>query len=188
MVASKTTPTAADRFWAKVRQTEYCWLWTGSANRKGYGNFWPVSHRRPGSRTMLAHRFSWELHFGPIPRGLFVLHECDNPFCVRPDHLFLGTQVDNMRDCHRKDRNPTWRPRTHCPHGHPLIPSNTYVQRRPKGVTVRICKTCQRAAIHRQYLKDRQDPDWVARKRAAWIAWDERRHHRSETDTLPPSK
>lgn len=54
---------------------------------------------------ILTHRLSWELHNGPIPDGLFVLHRCDNPLCVRPDHLFLGTKQDNALDCARKGRN-----------------------------------------------------------------------------------
>jgi hypothetical protein len=65
-----------------------------------YGNI-----KKHGS-NQYAHRFSWEMHFGPIPKGLRVLHSCDTPLCIRPDHLFLGTQLDNMRDCAKKNR---WR-------------------------------------------------------------------------------
>src|SRR3954467_8753663 len=92
-------PTTIARFWAKVAKSEECWLWQG-ANTGGtdpHGSF------NTGIEN-LAHRFSWLLHFGPIPKGLKVLHTCDRPLCVRPDHLFLGTQRDNMQDCAKKGR------------------------------------------------------------------------------------
>lgn len=74
-----------------------CWNWLGH-KRQGYGFLWvDGSHRR-------AHRVSWELHFGPIPEGQFVCHHCDVPSCVNPDHLFLGTQTDNLSDMRTKDR------------------------------------------------------------------------------------
>lgn len=90
---------AADRFWAKVEKTPTCWLWTASGHG-GYGKFY-VARDRPRVR---AHRFSWELEHGPIPEGLDVLHECDTPPCVRPSHLFLGTDEDNVRDMIEKGR------------------------------------------------------------------------------------
>jgi len=85
-------------FWTHVEKTETCWRWTGATTRK-YGVV-----RMNGQQR--AHRVSWTLTYGPIPSGLGVLHKCDNPPCVRPDHLFLGTQGDNVRDAHRKGRYP----------------------------------------------------------------------------------
>lgn len=90
----------AERFWAFVRQGSGCWEWTGARNPiSGYGSF---GIDRETMRA--AHRVSWELHFGPIPADLFVCHHCDNPPCVRPDYLFLGTPMANVRDMDRKGR------------------------------------------------------------------------------------
>jgi hypothetical protein len=86
-----------ERFWVKVHKTEGCWLWTGCASRYGFISW-------EGRRNRLAHRVSWELHFGPVPGGLCVLHRCDTPLCVRPDHLFLGTVKDNAEDRNGKQR------------------------------------------------------------------------------------
>lgn len=88
------------RFWAKVQKTDSCWNWTGCLNNKGYGEFFAG----PGAGYEFTHRFSWILHFGSIPSDMKVLHQCDNPKCVRPDHLFLGTQIDNIRDMCSKGR------------------------------------------------------------------------------------
>jgi hypothetical protein len=84
----------ADRFWPKVAKGDGCWLWTAAKGHKGYGSF---EHHN-------AHRIAYQLEYGPIPDGLFVLHRCDNPPCCRPDHLFLGTNADNMRDAFAKGR------------------------------------------------------------------------------------
>ena len=89
----------AERFWAKVTKTPTCWLWIGGQNGHGYGQFGFEG------RTQLATRVLWKLTIGPIPDGLCVLHTCDNPPCVRPDHLFLGTQFENSQDMVRKKRH-----------------------------------------------------------------------------------
>ena len=94
------------RFWDKVRKTEGCWLWTGWRNQQGYGQ---IGSGGRDSLGLGVHRVSWEIHYGPIPDGLFVLHHCDNPPCVRPDHLFLGTHSDNMQDMVKKGHHHSQR-------------------------------------------------------------------------------
>jgi hypothetical protein len=90
------------RFWAKVHKTDGCWLWTASKRHKGYGAFaYTLDGKMIHDRS---HRFSYRLHVGEIPPGLFVLHRCDTPACVNPVHLFLGTNQDNVRDMHAKGR------------------------------------------------------------------------------------
>lgn len=87
------------RLWKRVDKTEYCWNWTGrNRTPKGYGSM------RWNRVQILVHRISWELANGPIPDGMCVLHRCDNPACVRPDHLFLGTRMDNNVDMSNKGR------------------------------------------------------------------------------------
>lgn len=133
-------------FWRGVDKAGDCWIWTRCRDRRGYGRFSAKGHRR-------AHRFSWALTNGPIPPGMCVLHRCDNPPCVNPAHLFVGTSNDNVADmmakgrfrnlamkdpsahaAHLKARVAT---RTHCKNGHEFSPSNT----RLRGAT-RICRAC----------------------------------------------
>ena len=90
------------RFWSKVQKGATCWGWTGAV-ANGYGQF---NQYGPNSSPVRAHRFSWEFHYGKIPDGLWVLHHCDNPPCVRPEHLFLGTAADNSQDMVTKGRGP----------------------------------------------------------------------------------
>src|SRR3990167_2821276 len=88
------------RFWSKVSQTTGCWEWRGGCPTPGYGKF-SLTH----TKSINAHRLMWLLKFGNIPKGICVLHRCDNRWCVNPKHLFLGTKGDNARDCVSKNRN-----------------------------------------------------------------------------------
>lgn len=85
-------------FWSRVQQGDGCWEWTGKKTPKGYG----CLSVRGG--TTRANRFAWEITNGKIPDGLVVCHKCDNPGCVRPDHLWIGTHADNIRDRDAKGR------------------------------------------------------------------------------------
>lgn len=103
------------RFWKYVRRGRGCWEWDASKTTHGYGR---LSICRKGVvRHCYAHHISWAIHFGPVPQGSCVCHHCDNPQCVRPDHLFLGDQKANMQDRDKKgrcrngmvERGPDWR-------------------------------------------------------------------------------
>lgn len=87
-----------------VLEGDDCWEWKGFRRKNGYGVTTGDGNQTTKRTQMGAHRRSWILTNGPIPRGLFVCHRCDNPPCVRPDHLFLGTHIDNMTDMHAKGR------------------------------------------------------------------------------------
>jgi hypothetical protein len=94
--------TAEDRLWSHTKKGDGCWLWTGHLNRFGYGR---IRRGTVADGQVFAHVLAWESHFGSVPEGLHVLHRCDVPSCVRPDHLFLGTIAENNRDCAEKGRN-----------------------------------------------------------------------------------
>src|SRR5687768_2203335 len=126
--------TDEERFWEKVKTGDGCWPWQGGCRGKGYGQCF--FRGKPHA----AHRVSWMLANGDIPNGLYVLHKCDNPPCVNPGHLFLGTQSENMIDCARKGRVATiGKARfTRCPRGHSFDEANTIFT--PNGW--RRCRIC----------------------------------------------
>lgn len=93
--------TTEERFWKYVKKTPTCWIWIGKRHRQGYGELWVKETMR------LTHRLSWEIHYSKIPKGKHVLHKCDNPPCVNPDHLYLGDHYMNMKDMWDRGRaNP----------------------------------------------------------------------------------
>jgi len=92
----------ATRFWAKVKVGSGCWEWLANKNNAGYGMI-----RLGGKgRKALAHRVSYEMHCGAIPAGADVMHSCDNPACVRPDHLSVGSRSDNIKQAVARKRHP----------------------------------------------------------------------------------
>lgn len=143
-------------FWSHVRKSRKCWEYDTKRTRNPkYPYNLPYRRIYMGggqSNYIYVHRYSWLLHRGSIPVGLLVLHKCDNPACVRPTHLYLGTHHDNNQDALRRGR---WRGpaiyhnalKTHCPKGHPYTPENTKpAQGNPRW---RRCRTCHNAWYHK---------------------------------------
>jgi hypothetical protein len=151
-----TYPRDAERFLDKVEiDATGCWLWAASRNRLGYGHF------TFQNRVMLAHRWAFWFWRGPIADGLLVCHSCDVPSCVNPDHLWLGTNADNVADRDAKGRHRLGGTAarcaavTHCPQGHPYDEKNTYYHRRNGGRRVtRECRACRAVADRRRRARN----------------------------------
>ena len=128
---------------------EGCWEYGGKIRTDGYGSVYIHNGTRAGT-TALAHRVVYEGMVGPIPEGMFLCHHCDNPKCVRPDHIFVGTDADNKADMYAKGRQasgerlPQAR-RTHCPQGHPYSGDNLYIRKCGR----RMCRACNNARRNR---------------------------------------
>ena len=132
-----------DRIENNVDKSSGCWLWLLSTLPHGYGSI------KVEGKTKRVHRVYWEELNGPIPEGYGVCHTCDNPPCVRLDHLFLGTQYDNLQDMKQKGR---WRGRfsgvNSCKLGHTFSPT-------PSGK--RVCKICENKRHRDQYHRRKNE-------------------------------
>lgn len=129
--------TLQERFSAKFKRGEAneCWEWNGAIS-KGYGS---IGEGGQHGKILKAHVVAWELHHNQIvPDKMCVRHTCDNPSCVNPAHLVIGTHQQNMRDMTERGRHGNLI-KTHCPNGHEYNDSNTYFYK-----TERHCKTCKR--------------------------------------------
>ena len=131
------------RFWAKVKITDSCWIWTAAKTSAGYGEFWPGPHR--GSPMIYSHRYSYQLLVGPIPGGLDMDHLCRNPICCNPAHLEPVTHHENML---RGNTGKNTRDKTHCPQGHPYSEENTRVYHGRRS-----CIACGKASQKRRYAE-----------------------------------
>lgn len=125
------------KFWRSVSKAPHpkgCWIWTGSKDDAGYALI------RLKKRAVIASRLSYFLANGNLDETLHVCHTCDNPPCVNPAHLFLGTLTDNVRDCTSKGRHAGQK-KTHCPKGHEYTPENILHRKDRPGV--RSCRACR---------------------------------------------
>lgn len=135
-----------EKFWAKVDQSNDCWLWRGAINRGGYGRFYVGN-----AKASMAHRFAYETTVGPIPAGLQLDHLCRVRNCVRPDHLEPVTPRENvLRSDSISNRN---REVTHCPQGHEYSMENLVPSALSRGA--RQCRTCKRRESREWYLQTR---------------------------------
>lgn len=129
-----------------VEANSQCWIWSLARDKDGYG----VAH--VGRKNIRAHRVSYEAFIEQIPEGMGVLHKCDNPPCCNPQHLFLGTNQDNMDDMVIKGRKPR---KSHCPQGHPYAEPNLIIE----SDGSQKCKICKKRRENLRYHEKKKSHD-----------------------------
>lgn len=155
----------------KVTETG-CWEYQGWCNEWGYGT---MGYR---GKTWMVPRLAHVLWKGPIPKGFYICHTCDNPPCANPDHLWAGKSRENLKDCVAKGRH-TQANQTHCKHGHPLSGDNVRTYKHGDGKLKRHCQTCVRIGHEKQsYIEWRRA--YQAKRRAAKRA----QHVRTTTEPM----
>lgn len=142
----------AQRFWAKVELIPFhsCWEWMAAKNTGGYGSIRVIENGK--ARNHLAHRFSWMITKGEIPTGMSVCHKCDNPGCVNPEHLFVGTHQDNMADAKKKGKLT-------CEHfiGKPPAHKKYFTEEERKQATRILNRDCHRRTRAGIYKRPKND-------------------------------
>ena len=129
---------------SRIHRTDACWFWLGAADANGYGK---LGDR---DKVVYAHRVMWERENGPIPPGGVIMHTCDTPGCIRPEHLRLGTDKDNAQDMVSKGRVQRYNAaKTRCKRGHPFNAANTFTDQRGH----RGCRACRK--INKRLRKER---------------------------------
>lgn len=124
------------RFWGRVNKTATCWLWLGAPTPDGYGRLFDKGF------NWAVHRWAYARLVGSIPDGMWVLHKCDVRACVNPDHLYLGTVLENNRDTTNRGRHAEAL-KIQCPRGHEYDATNTISQRGRNGKLWRQCRICR---------------------------------------------
>lgn len=147
------TDTEIERFMSNIKffAHEGCWEWAGVLSSTGYGSFRPAKSKRPYG----AHRISYFMANGSFDQKMFICHKCDNPKCVNPDHLFIGTASDNMQDCVNKNRH-YFAKREKCENGHDLTKNNYSLE---AGRTGRIFRRCNECRKDRRKMAIKENPN-----------------------------
>jgi len=138
-------------FFDKINKTDTCWLWNSYVDKDGYGKF------RFNKKDHRAHRFSYILYKGIIPKDLCICHFCDQPACVNPNHLWVGTKKENNQDRALKNRsNNQNKSKTSCPQGHKYDEQNTLTRTKKNGRLERRCRVCNKVNQKKSYYKTKE--------------------------------
>lgn len=171
------------RFMSKIKffEKDKCWEWIGNKGYNGYGRF------KLKRKMYFAHRLSYLISKGPIPKDLCVCHSCDVRHCINPDHLWIGTHADNMQDRDKKGRhNNGKKNNTHCPSGHEFSGDNVIIKKCSTG-EFRVCRECKRLASKKHYFlyheKEKQNrKDYMIKNKKRLSAYYKKYHQENKDE------